>query len=131
MPHPIDLHVGLRVRQRRALLGLSQTDLGKTVGLSFQQVQKYERGANRVSASRLFEFAAVLGVPVSHFFDGMTSETASGKRNPARANAKVSADEAGHSTKRETLELVRAYYKITDASQRKSLTGLVTALAEK
>ncbi len=131
MPHPIDIHVGLRVRQRRALLGMSQTDLGKAVDLTFQQVQKYERGANRISASRLFEFAAVLDVPVSHFFEGMTSETSSGKRKPGRAKGKEGGDEAGHSTKRETLELVRAYYKIKDANQRKSLTGLVTALAQK
>lgn len=109
---------------------MSQTDLGKAVGLTFQQVQKYEGGANRVSASRLFEFAFVLDVPVAHFFDGMTSEIASGKRKPGRTTIKENAEEAGLSTKRETLELVRAYCKIQDASQRKSLAGLVNALAQ-
>lgn len=130
MPHhPIDVHVGLRVRQRRALLGMSQTDLGKAVGLTFQQVQKYERGANRVSASRLFEFAAVLDVSPSHFFDEMTSETSSGKRKPGRLKVKAAGKDVDLNTKRETLELVRAYYKIKDTTQRRNIANLVSALA--
>ncbi len=71
--HPVDMHVGLRMRQRRALLGMSQTALGNSVGLTFQQVQKYERGSNRMGSSRLYEFAKVLDVPVSYFFDEMLS----------------------------------------------------------
>lgn len=131
MLHPIDIHVGLRVRQRRALLGMTQTDLGKAVGLTFQQVQKYERGANRVSASRLFEFSCVLDVPVPYFFEGMDSETSSGRQKPGRSKKVAGKGEnAAFSGKRETLTLVRAYYKIRDAHQRKSLTKLVTALAE-
>src|SRR5579872_1601759 len=68
-PNPVDAHVGTRVRMRRTLLGMSQEKLGDSLGLTFQQVQKYERGANRVGASRLFELSRVLDVPVSFFFD--------------------------------------------------------------
>lgn len=108
---------------------MSQTDLGKTVGLTFQQIQKYERGANRVSASRLFEFAAVLDVPVSHFFEEMTSETSSGRHKAGRPKAKEP-DKETTLHKRETIELVRAYYKIKNAGQRKRLADLVDALAQ-
>ena len=73
---PIDIHVGRRVRIRRKLLGMSQTVLGDLIGLTFQQVQKYERGANRIGASRLFELSQVLDVPVSFFFDDMPEEIA-------------------------------------------------------
>jgi len=108
---------------------MTQTDLGNAVGLTFQQVQKYERGFNRISSSRLFEFASVLDVPVSHFFDGLTSKTASGKESPGPTKIKEKDNQVGLSTKRETLELVRAYYKIKDAKARKSIAVLVTALA--
>lgn len=74
MPHPVDVHVGSRLKLRRMLLGISQEQLGETVGLSFQQIQKYERGSNRISASRLFEFARALKVPVSYFFEGAAAE---------------------------------------------------------
>lgn len=131
MSHPIDVHVGLRVRQRRALLGMTQTDLAKAVGLTFQQVQKYERGFNRVSASRLFEFASVLDVPVSHFFDEMATETSSGKRRAGRPKTKEIDKDPALSTKRETLELVRAYYKIKRADLRKNVSDLIGALAQK
>jgi len=87
--HPVDVHVGTRLRQRRALLGMSQTALGNAVGLSFQQVQKYEQGSNRISSSRLFEFAMVLDVPVSHLFDGVTPEAAKGKRDARRPETKI------------------------------------------
>src|SRR4030081_2188422 len=77
--HPVDVHVGARMRQRRTLLGMSQEKLGTAVGLPFQQIQKYERGSNRISSSRLFEFAKVLDVPVSYFFDEMPSNALSGR----------------------------------------------------
>ena len=125
--HPVDVHVGTRLRQRRALLGMSQTALGNAVGLTFQQVQKYERGSNRISSSRLFEFAKVLDVPVSHFFDEMTPEPAKGKRKVGRLTIKAS--ETGVNTKRETLELVRAYYKIRNNGMRQHILGLIQALA--
>jgi transcriptional regulator with XRE-family HTH domain len=77
--HPVDIHVGARLRQRRNLVGLSQTKLSESVGLTFQQIQKYERGTNRISSSRLYEFAKVLAVPVSYFFDEMPSNAFSGR----------------------------------------------------
>ena len=128
--HPVDVHVGTRLRQRRALLGMSQTALGNAVGLTFQQVQKYERGSNRISSSRLFEFAKVLDVPVSHFFDEMTPEPAKGKRKVGRPKTKASG-ETDINTKRETLELVRAYYKIRNEGVRRHIRNMVQALASK
>ena len=77
--HPVDIHVGARLRQRRNLVGLSQTKLSESVGLTFQQIQKYERGTNRISSSRLYEFAKVLAVPVSYFFDEMPANAFSGR----------------------------------------------------
>src|SRR6188472_622763 len=76
--HPVDIHVGRRFRQRRSLLGMSQTAVGNAVGLTFQQVQKYERGSNRISASRLVEFAKVLDVPVPYFFEEMPAKAVAG-----------------------------------------------------
>ncbi len=75
-PHPVDVHVGARVRQRRVLQGMTQTDLANALGLTFQQVQKYENGRNRISASRLFELSQVLDVPIQYFFDDMPPEVA-------------------------------------------------------
>jgi len=127
--HPVDTHVGSRLRQRRALLGMSQTDLAKAVGLTFQQVQKYERGFNRISSSRLFEFSNVLDVPVTHFFDGMDASVGSTKRKPGRPKAAVKQSD-DLNTKRETLELVRAYYKIRDKGLRTKTLDLIQALAK-
>lgn len=126
--HPVDTHVGSRLRQRRALLGMSQTDLGKAVGLTFQQVQKYERGFNRISSSRLFEFSKVLDVPVAHFFDGMDASVGTTKRKPGRPKS-VDKSPDTLNTKRETLELVRAYYKIRSKSLRTKTLDLIQALA--
>ncbi len=128
--HPVDTHVGNRLRQRRALLGMSQTDLGKAVGLTFQQVQKYERGFNRISSSRLFEFSKVLDVPVAHFFDGADVASNTAKRKPGRPKATDKPVEAELNTKRETLELVRAYYKIRSKSLREKTRDLIQALAK-
>ena len=116
MYHPIDVQVGARVRQRRTLLGMSQTHLDKAVGLTFQQVQKYENGANRISASRLYEFAKVLDVPVAFFFEAMPKEAT--KPSAKAAPPPKTKDDL---TKRETLELVRAYYRIPRAATRKRL----------
>ena len=77
--HPVDVHVGARMRQRRTLLGMSQEKLGTAVGLTFQQIQKYERGSNRIGSSRLFEFSKVLDVPVAYFFDEMPSNALAGR----------------------------------------------------
>src|ERR1700751_4066533 len=127
-PSPIDVHVGSRIRLRRTLLGMSQERLGEALGLTFQQVQKYERGVNRVGASRLFDLSRVLDVPISFFFDDMPeplahnygTQTASlaGRRPLGCADAQDAFVDDSFS-RRETLELVRAYYRITAASVRK------------
>ena len=130
-PNPIDIHVGKRMRQRRTILGLSQSALGDAIGLTFQQVQKYERGANRVSGSRLFDLARVLGVPVAHFFEDMPGDTA--QKSPSNLmGVKPVAEEyeADPLAKRETLELVRAYYKIESAGARRKLADLIKVLSK-
>lgn len=125
-PNPIDVHVGSRVRLRRTLLGMSQEKLAKAVGLTFQQIQKYERGANRIGASRLFQFTRVLDVPVSFFYDDMPSDAGNGI--PGLSEGPSATFEQGNLARRETLELVRAYYKITDPSVRRRLFDLTKAL---
>ncbi len=130
VPNPIDVHVGSRVRLRRTLLGMSQEKLGQAIGLTFQQVQKYERGANRIGASRLFDLSRVLDVPVSFFFDDMPPEVA---KTPAQKyftpEEVPETQEVDPLAKRETLELVRAYYKVVDPQVRKRVFELVKALA--
>jgi transcriptional regulator with XRE-family HTH domain len=123
-PHPVDVLVGNRIRQRRALLGMSQTALGKAVGLTFQQIQKYEKGANRASASKLYEFASVLDVPVSFFFESAVEAGESRKRG--RRKEAIGED---ISSKRETLELVRAFYKIRKANVRQHILSLVKSVS--
>jgi transcriptional regulator with XRE-family HTH domain len=127
-PHPTDVHVGSRVRLRRNMMGLSQEKLGEAIGLTFQQVQKYERGANRIGASRLHELSQVLDVPVDFFYD---------ERDPVRAPAIPTGFEEpaqeGFETdllrRRETRELVGAYYQIDDQAVRRRLFDLAKALA--
>lgn len=130
-PRPVDVHVGSRVRLRRTMLGMSQEKLGQAIGLTFQQVQKYERGTNRIGASRLYELSKVLDVPVSFFFDDMAPEVA-GEQRPAAGLAEDEgpAYEADTLAKRETLELVRAYYKIRNPKVRKRVFELAKALAK-
>lgn len=118
--HPIDVHVGARVRLRRNLLGFSQTDLGKMLGITFQQIQKYERGSNRIAASRLYRMGQVLDVPVAYFFDGLES----GKVSPEMAVVTVLLAE------RETPGLIRAYYQIKDHRLRKRALELLKALGK-
>jgi len=127
---PIDVHVGARLRQRRTLLGMTQTNLGDTIGVSFQQMQKYERGVNRISASRLFALSRVFDVPVQFFFDDMpTAVAASSPATEKRGRAKKSPSyEPDPMATRETLKLVRAYYKIKDAEIRRRLYELTKAL---
>lgn len=126
-PNPIDVHVGSRVRLRRTLLGMSQDKLAKAVSLTFQQIQKYERGANRVGASRLYQFSRVLDVPVSFFFDDMPADAGHGI--PGLAEGPAATFEQGNLARRETLELVRAYYRINDPSVRRRVFDLTKALA--
>lgn len=127
-PHPVDVHVGARLRQRRTLLGMSQEKLGEAIGLTFQQVQKYERGANRVGSSRLYELSRVLDVPVSYFFEDLEPETVRAQVMAGGLEDGAEPYEADPMTKRETLELVRAYYRITDPKVRKRLFEMAKAL---
>ncbi len=124
-PDPVDIHVGGRVRLRRTLLGMSQEKLGGALGLTFQQVQKYERGANRIGSSRLYHLSHILDVPVSFFFDDMPVEVAGG--GFAEGGQQVYDQEK--LSRRETLELVRAYYQIEDPEVRKRMFELVKAIA--
>ena len=131
-PNPIDVYVGSKIRQRRTLLGMSQEKLGDSIGLTFQQVQKYERGMNRVGASRLYDLVRVLDVPVGYFFSDMPQEIADQSlvRNRELEEKPVESitQEINPMAKRETLELVRAYYKITDPQLRKRLFEMTKAL---
>jgi len=126
-PDPVDVHVGSRVRLRRTLLGMSQEKLGTALGLTFQQIQKYERGTNRIGSSRLFQLSRVLDVPVSFFFDDMQG-AASGRPGLAEGQASFDQDQLA---KRETLELVRAYYRIGEPNVRGRVFDLVKALGAK
>lgn len=128
-PHPVDVHVGGRVRLQRTLLGLSQEKLGEAVGLTFQQIQKYERGANRIGASRLHEFSQILDVPVAFFFDGAAVGLAPSRLQGDQGKNKK-AGQDGYLQKRETLELVRAYYQIPDSLVRKRLFETIKAIAK-
>jgi transcriptional regulator with XRE-family HTH domain len=135
---PIDVHVGSRMRLRRTLMGMSQERLGEALGLTFQQVQKYERGVNRVSASRLFDLSRVLDVPISFFYDDMPEPLANvyggqaGSTGSRRAMGFSEAQDGfGNDdtlNRRETLELVRAYYRITDTAVRKRVFELIKSL---
>ena len=133
-PNPIDVHVGQRVRLRRTMLGLSQERLAEAIGLTFQQIQKYEKGANRIGSSRLFDLSRILSVPVGYFFEEISSETAAS--SPAKQLGGWSDQEQAdfdHDRdpilKRETLELVRAYYQIEDAVLRKRLFEITKILS--
>ena len=129
-PDPVDMHVGGRVRLRRALLGLSQEKLGEAVGLTFQQIQKYERGANRIGASRMYDLSQVLGVPVSFFYDDMQEDVKDRNAVGETGASEVVAGDKDPLTRRETLELVRAYYKVRSAPVRKRVFELVKSLAK-
>ncbi len=125
---PIDVHVGVRLRQRRTLLGMTQTNLSDALGVSFQQMQKYENGANRIS-SRLFDLSRILDVPIRFFFDDMPAAVAAG--SPAQGGGRTKKPpryEPDPMATRETLELVRGYYKIRDPQIRKRLFELTKTL---
>ncbi len=129
-PSPVDVHVGARMRQRRTLSGMNQTTLGDALGLSFQQVQKYEKGTNRIGASRLFDLSRVLDVPVEYFLDDMHSGVAATLPDTKRrGRAKGPPSYVPNlMAERETLELVRAYCRIRDPLIRKRLYELAKAL---
>ena len=121
-PNKVDAHVGTRVRQRRTLLGMSQEKLADALGLTFQQVQKYERGANRIGAGRLYELSRALDVPVTYFFDELSAEARGGMAE------ETSAYEGDPMSRRETLILVRAYYGIAEPPVRRRLLDLMKSL---
>lgn len=121
-PDPIDIHVGQRVRARRKMLGLSQTQLGQELGVTFQQVQKYERGSNRIGSSRLFRMSATLDVPVAYFFEGAETKLPGYDSNDDNLSEGVFERE-------ETQELVDAYYRIADPRIRKKVLGLARLLS--
>ena len=136
-PNPVDVHVGARIRMRRNLLGWSQEKLADMLGLTFQQVQKYEKGLNRVSASRLWDFSTVLEAPVSFFYEDMDRKVA--KQSPrmfSNPDAEMVLSDnmevfhADPMQRQETLELVRAYYKIPNRQAAKYLFDLIIALSK-
>ncbi|MEM1273248.1 MAG: helix-turn-helix transcriptional regulator [Pseudomonadota bacterium] len=119
MKHPVDIHVGKRVRHRRWMVGMTQQQLASKVGIKFQQIQKYETGMNRISASRLWDIASALQVDIGYFFDGM------GDVSPV-ASLNIPADMLGE---REALDLLRCYYAIPEA-QRRRLFDLARVLSD-
>ena len=126
-PNPIDIHVGSRVRLRRTMLGMSQEKLGEHLGITFQQIQKYEKGANRIGASRLQEIATVLNTPISFFFDDAPStgqSDVSGFGEAESANYVVD-----FLSSSEGLQLNRAFVKIKDPKVRRKIVEMVRALA--
>lgn len=124
----IDTHVGKRLRLRRTMMGLSQEAIAKAVGITFQQVQKYEKGANAMNSSRLYEFAQFMQVPVAYFFDGLELGT-----KPAAGFAEEG-EAFDHNHKkvsdRESLEMMKAFKRIAEQSVRKRLSDLVRAIAD-
>jgi transcriptional regulator with XRE-family HTH domain len=130
-PNPIDVHVGARIRLRRTLMGMSQQILAEQLGLTFQQIQKYERGTNRVSSSRLFDLCRILNVPIAYFYDDMGAEVSA--QSPAALRGKTPkavTQNADPAARRETMELVRAYYAIPDRSVRQRLTNLIRTISD-
>ncbi len=126
-PNPIDIHVGGRLRLRRMLLGWSQEKLGESLGLTFQQIQKYEKGANRVSASRLYELSQLLNVPVQFFYDDLSAEI--GETSRRVTDMPPTTPVMDYVSSAEGLQLNRAFLDIKDPSLRKRVFDLVKTLA--
>ena len=137
-PNPIDVHVGNRIRLRRTLLGLSQEKLASMLGLTFQQVQKYERGMNRVGASRLWDIGKVLEVPINFFYEDMDKSVASQSPRmfsiPDAEPLYLAEDEEVYNAdpmqRQETIELVKAYYKIPNRKAAKHLFDLIVSMSK-
>ncbi len=128
-PHHIDVHVGSRVRLRRMFIGMSQERLGEQMRLTFQQIQKYEKGTNRIGASRLFQLAEVLNVPVGFFFEGLETP-AQGAQTAGFAEPKSETYVMDFLDSREGVELNRAFVRIKDPKVRKSIVDMVRAMAD-
>lgn len=131
-PHPVDVHVGKRLRLQRTILGMSQESIGTAIGVTFQQVQKYERGVNRMGSSRLYEFSRILGVPVSFFFEDFETEQGNpGGAMPGMAESSMpDFEHEEQMTSRETMEMMRAYYRISSPKVRKGVFELIKTLAD-
>lgn len=127
-PHPVDVHVGGRVRLRRIMLGMSQDKLGDALGLTFQQIQKYEKGVNRIGASRIFELSKILDVPVQYFYDDYDSKTGASYGFAETSGADDSFMELLHSP--EGVQLCRHFAEISDPKVRKRVLDLVKTLAD-
>jgi transcriptional regulator with XRE-family HTH domain len=129
IPHPVDIHVGKRLRLRRSILGMSQETLGKATGITFQQVQKYERGINRIGSSRLYDFSKILSVPVAFFFEEFNMGEA---KQSARGFAEDEAAPFEHEplSNKESIQLVRAFSRIKNPAVRKKILNLVKTLTE-
>lgn len=128
LPNPIDIHVGSRVRMRRMLVSMSQEKLGDSLGLTFQQVQKYEKGTNRIGASRLFQISRVLGVPISFFYEGLTGDGEGSEVDQAEVDQSVF--ELDMLSSLEGIQLNSAFFSISDSKVRKKILELVKALGE-
>jgi transcriptional regulator with XRE-family HTH domain len=129
-PDPIDRHVGTRIRGRRVGLRISQTKLGHSIGVTFQQIQKYESGTNRVGASNLFKIAKALGVEVSFFFEGVSrNDAAIVATSPGFAEPPQQSFEINPMNSRESFELMHNYFRIPDPVVRKRLFQLIRILA--
>ncbi|HIC79554.1 MAG TPA: XRE family transcriptional regulator [Kiloniellaceae bacterium] len=129
--HPVDVHVGGRVRLRRVFLGYSQEKLANALGLTFQQIQKYERGANRISASKLYELSRILSVPVTYFFEGVEADgevAANGADAAAGGAGAIHSSDPDFTNQRETLQLISSYYRIPDSKVRAEVLSLLKTL---
>ena len=131
-PDEVDVHVGQRLRVRRSLLGMSQEKLAEAVGITFQQIQKYERGTNRVSAGRLFQFSRILDIPVSYFYDQFSGEAAGTGLSDNEQDGFDSSQKSDDIMQRkETLDLVRTYYSIDNEDVRKDIVRFIKSMAER
>ncbi len=131
-PDFVDVHVGKRLKIKRSLLGLSQEKLAEAIGLTFQQIQKYERGMNRVSAGRLYELSRILEVPVTYFYEGLKSTNGTSQAQYGLSDNKQEGfknDDVMQS--KETLDLVRTYYAIKDPEMRKDIMKFIKSMAER
>lgn len=126
----IDESVGRRLRLRRTMMGLSQEAVAKAVGITFQQVQKYEKGSNAMNARRLYEFAQFMNVPVAYFFEGLEGENAEGGSAFGFSENAAASFDHGNVSDRESLEMMKAFKRISEQPVRKRIADLVRAIAE-
>jgi transcriptional regulator with XRE-family HTH domain len=135
-PNPVDVYVGQKLKARRTLIGMTQEKLAEATGITFQQVQKYEKGRNRLSASRIFQFSRVLNIPVAYFFDGFfSSDTLIGLQGGFADNAQEAFESEADAAddvmlQKETIDLVRTYYTITDEKLRKDFLKMLKQMAK-